>query len=152
MNAKAFLSRPWKLWCLLLDVKQKVAALKSMTERASAAFGPEAEPVSHSRNMSAMQDAIIRFSEAREEESRLNADYENAALEVALVINRVPDMVLRQFLEKRYLEFMTVTDAADALNHSERWGRQKHYEALNAVQEILDTDPPEFLSMTTESA
>ena len=152
MDAKELLSRPWKIWCCLLNVKQKVTALKSLTEKASVAFGPEAEPVSHSRNMTAMQDAIIRLSEAREEEARLNEVYMNAALEIGLVINRVQDMVMRQFLEKRYLEFMSIADAANALGHCERWGRQKHNEAVEAVQEILDTDPPEFLSMTPETA
>ena len=152
MDAKELLSRPWNLWCRLTDVKQKVAALKALTERASAAFGPEAEPVTHTRNVSAMQDAILRLSEAREEEARLKVAYTNASLEIGLVIDRVPDMMLRQLLERRYLEFMTIADAAAALDHSERWGRQKHYEGLDAVQEILDTDPPEFLFRKTESA
>ena len=44
----------------------------------------------------------------------------NASLEVGLVIDRVPEMVLRQFLEKRYLEFMTVIGTAKALVDVER--------------------------------
>ena len=67
-----------------------------------------------------MEDTIICLAEAREEEARLIEAYMNTALEVGLVIDRVPDMVLRQFLEKRYLEFMTVIGTAKALVDVER--------------------------------
>ena len=140
MDAKEFLSRPEELAQELDDAKQKVAALKARAERHGIAFGPEAIHVTHSRNTTAMEETIISLAEAREEEVRLREAFMNAALEIGLVIDRVPEMVLRQFLEKRYLEFMTVIGTAEAMGHSERWGRQKHREALEAVQEILDSE------------
>ena len=76
--------------------------------------------MTHSRNTTAMKETIICLAEAREEEARLREAYMNTALEVGLVIDRVPDMVLRQFLEKRYLEFMTVIGTAKALVDVER--------------------------------
>ena len=135
MDAKEFLSRPEELAQELDDAKQKVAALKARAERHGIAFGPEAIHVTHSRNTTAMEETIISLAEAREEEARLREAFMNAALEVGLVIDRVPEMVLRQFLE-----FMTVIGTAEAMGHSERWGRQKHREALEAVQEILDSE------------
>ena len=135
MDAKEFLSRPEELAQELDDAKQKVAALKARAERHGIAFGPEAIHVTHSRNTTAMEETIISLAEAREEEARLREAFMNAALEVGLVIDRVPEMVLRQFLE-----FMTVIGTAEAMGHSERWGRQKHRVALEAVQEILDSE------------
>jgi len=140
MDAKDFLERPWKLLGLLNDAKRKVTMLKAMAERGHAAYGPEAEVVSHSRNTNLLQDTVIRLAEAREEEARLHGEYIDAVLETGLVINRVQDPVARMVLEKRYLEFMTIVEIAKGADHSERWGRMRHAEGLRAVREILDSD------------
>ena len=149
MKAKEFLSRPRDLWKQLNAAKQKVASLKALTERVSIAFGPDTEPVSHSLNTSAMQDAAIRLSEARDELVRLHQAYFDVVLEVGLVLAGVTDPMLHEFLEKRFLEFMPVEKAATSMGFSPSWGRFIQPKALAAVQQILDDQPPADLSPAT---
>ena len=138
MTATEFLSRPESIWKKLCSARLKVASLKALTERVTAVFGKEHEPVTHTRNTSAMQDAAIRLSEARDEVADLEIDYAEAVLDVGLVIASVTEPLLHEFLEKRYLEFMTAEGAAKSMNFSESWSRFIHPKAIAAVQKILD--------------
>ena len=148
MKATDFLSRPRDLWKQLNAAKQKVASLKALTERVSIAFGPDTEPVSHSLNTSAMQEAAIRLSEARDDLICLHQAYFDVVLEVGLVLAGVTDPMLHEFLEKRFLEFMPVEKAAASMGFSPSWGRFIQPKALAAVQQILDEQPPADLSFS----
>ena len=69
-----FLSLPMQASNRLRRAQEKVTSLKSLTERVTTKFGLDSEPVTHSRNMSAMQDTIILLTEAEEEEQRLREE------------------------------------------------------------------------------
>ncbi len=152
MIAKEFLSRPHDLWNQLNAAKQRVASMKALTERVSIAFGPDTEPVSHSLNTSALQDAAIRLSEARDEFIRLRQAYLDVVLEVGLVLASVTDPMLHEFLEKRFLEFMPVEKAATSMGFPPSWGRFIQPKALAAVQQILDEQPPADLSFSDSAS
>ena len=138
MDAREFLSRPGFLRAELKDAEQKVASLKSLTERCSVAFGPESEPVAHTRNPDAMQDAIIRLSEAKEAAEELKTRLATAELEVGLLIARVESMECREVLEHKYLDGFSNRMTADSMDRSIRWVRMRHVDGLDAVQRILD--------------
>ena len=136
MNAKAYLSRAY---CIELQVQSKqeqIEALRSLACRVTAGGG--SEPVSHTRNVTSMQDTIVRILEAEEDLNRRIDDLVAMKLEIAETIDRVEDVTLRLILEKRYLSFLSWGQIAMDLHYSERWLQVKHGEALEAVQRILE--------------
>lgn len=135
MNAKTYLSR---VYCLDLQVKSKleqIEVLKSLAARVSASFG--SEPVSHTLNVTAMQDTVARIMEAEEDLQHRISELVEMKLEVSGVIDRVEDVYARIILEKRYLCFQSWMHIAADLNYSERYVHMKHGEGLRAVQQIL---------------
>ena len=138
MNAREYLSGPGTVRYRLECAKQKAASLKSLTERVTAAFGPETVAVSHTRNTSAMEEAAIRLMEAEEEVARLKAELAEAELDVGMTISQVEDPQLQELLIRRYLENVTVSAIAAEAGFTVCWGLGKHALALEKVQEILD--------------
>ena len=136
MNAKTYLSRAY---CIELQVQSKqeqIEALKSLACRVTAGAGRE--PVKKTRNVTAMQDTVVRILEAEEDLNRRIDDLVAMKLEIAETIDRVEDVTLRLILEKRYLAFLSWGQIAMDLHYSGRWLLKKHLAALAAVQQILD--------------
>ena len=138
MDAMEFLTLPMQVSNRLRRAQEKVASLKSLTERVTTKFGLDSEPVSHSRNMSAMQDTIILLSEAKEEEQRLQEELAAVELKVGAVLARLSDEKLYDFMVSRYLDFMTIEAAANEVGYSYSWGRLAVERGVAEVQEILD--------------
>lgn len=64
MTATAFLSQAYK-YHQCIDIKlEQIAVLRSLTQKITASY--DSETVSRTRNVSAMQDSIIRLLEAEE--------------------------------------------------------------------------------------
>ena len=138
MDAREFLSRPMQANNRLRRAQEKVAALKSLTERVTTKFGLDSEPVSHSRNISGMQDTIIQLSEAKEEEQRLKEELAAVELKVGAVLAKLSDEKLYDFMVSRYLDFMTIEAAANEVGYSYSWGRLAVERGVAEVQEILN--------------
>ena len=135
MNAKDYLSQAF---CIEMQVQSKleqIEALRSLACRVTAPMG--AEPVSHTRNVTSMQDTVERILEAEEELNRRIDDLVATKLEIARTIDRVEDVTLRLILEKRYLAFLSWGQIGMDLHYSGRWRQVKHAEALEAVERIL---------------
>ena len=136
MNARTYLSRAY---CIELQVQSKqeqIRALKSLACRVTTGAG--SEPVKKSRNVTALQDTIVRIMEAEEDLNRRIDDLVAMKLEIAQTIDLVEDVTLRLVLEKRYLSFLSWGQIAMDLHYSGRWLQVKHKEALEVVQRILD--------------
>ena len=88
MNAREFLEQPRRLKEQLDKADMEVDYLKSLAERVTVPFGPESQPVSHTTNVSAMQDAAIKLSEAREKAARIREEYCETVWDVGLLILR----------------------------------------------------------------
>ncbi|MCR4884129.1 MAG: hypothetical protein K6A68_11190 [Clostridiales bacterium] len=138
MNAMDFLSRPYRIYVLLEKARQKVAALQSLTERVTARFGLESVPVSHSRNTSAMQDTIAVLMEAKEETARLEDELAKVELETGMVLARLPDETLHDFMVARFLDYLPIAAITEKMNYSYSWGRLELAKGVSAVQQILD--------------
>ncbi len=141
MKAKTYLSQAWLLEQRVRSKLQQMASLRSLAEQMYRTFGPA--PVSKSRNVSAMEDTILRIQEAELELNRRIDHLVDAKREIAAVIDEVEDVKLRLILEKRYLTFMTWEQIAVDLHYTLRWTLQRHNQALEAVQEILDREKGE---------
>ena len=138
MDAMEFLTRPMQANNRLRRAQEKVAALKSLTERVTTKFGLDSEPVSHSRNISGMQDTIIQLSEAKEEEQRLKEELAAVEMKVGAVLAKLSDEKLYDFMVSRYLDFMTIEAAANEVGYSYSWGRLAVERGVAEVQEILN--------------
>ena len=138
MDAMEFLSQPMQASNRLRRAQEKVAALKSLTERVTTKFGLDSEPVSHSRNISGMQDTIIQLSEAKEEEQRLKEELAAVELKVGAVLAKLSDERLYDFMVNRYMDFMTIEAAANEVGFSFSWGRLAVERGVAEVQAIID--------------
>ena len=138
MDAREFLSLPMQASNRLRRAQEKVAALKSLTERVTTKFGLDSEPVSHSRNISGMQDTIIQLSEAKEEEQRLKEELAAVELKVGAVLAKLSDERLDDFMVNRYRDFMTIEAAANEVGFSFSWGRLAVERGVAEVQAIID--------------
>ena len=136
MEAKEFLSRAWNIETQVQSRLEQIERLRSLACRVTAGFGGEGG--SRSRNVTAMQDTIVRITEAEEKLNRKINELVAAKLGVMEVIDQVQDRTLQLLLEKRYVLFHTWEEVATGLGYTKRWMLKKHEDALDAVQRILD--------------
>ena len=136
MIAKEYLSGAWYIERQVQSKLEQIEALKSLACRVTAGMGNE--PVSRTRNVTSMQDTIVRILEAEDELNRRIDELVGMKLEIMRVIDRVQDITQRLILEKRYLSFRSWEQIAVDMCYTVRWTLMRHEEALAAVQEILD--------------
>ena len=136
MNARIFLSRAWNFELQVQSKLEQIEALKSLACRVNNGFGTE--KVSASRNPSSMEDVILRIMELEGDLNRRIDELVAIKREIARTIDMVEDVNLRKKKEKRYLSFLPWEQIAVDLHYTGRWLRDKHVEALRAVQRILD--------------
>ena len=138
MEAREFLGRARYLDLQVQSKLHQIEVLKSLACKVTTVYSEE--PVSHTRNVSSMEDIILRIMES---EGELNAQIDelvSVKLRIHAVINKVEDTLLRLILEKKYLEFESLVKIGGELNFSDRWMRDLHARALYEVQLILDEE------------
>ena len=136
MDAKEFLSRAFFLEQRIQSKQEQIAALRSLASRVTISYGNE--PVSHTRNVTSLQDTVEKILEAENELNRQIDTLVDTKLEIGRVIDRVENIQFRLILEKRYLLFRQWDDIGEEMGYSARWLQIRHHEALDEVQEILD--------------
>ncbi len=138
MNAFDFLSGAFRLEQRVQSKMEQAEALRSLAEHMTAGFGQT--PVKHSRNNTAMQDTIEKIMLVEEKLNQEIDELVDTKIEIARVIDMVPDVTLRLILEKRYLLFQYWEQIALELGWSARWLQVRHREAVREVQRILDEE------------
>ena len=136
MDAKEFLSRARNVETQVRSRMEQIEQLRSLACRVTPQYGGAGG--SRFRNVTAMEDTIVRITEAEEKLNRKIDELVTAKLEAAEVIDQVRDVTLRLLLEKRYLLFHPWDEIASDLGYTRRWTLKKHEAALDAVQRILD--------------
>ena len=114
----------------------QISALRSLAETMRSYTGNE--PVSHSRNVTSLEDSVIKILE---QEQELNNEIDRMVdlkREIQDVISEVKDLNYRLVLEKRHLCFESFPRIGEEMGHTDRWAQQKHMAALRVVQQILD--------------
>lgn len=135
MTAQEYLNRAYRMEQQVESKLQQISALRSMAESLTSCIGTE--PVSHTRNVTSMQDTVNKIIE---EEEALNAEIDRLVdikKEIAETISRVTNVTYRLILEKRHLCFQMWEQIAYELNYSVRSVQTKYGEALQVVEEIL---------------
>ena len=103
MKASVFLGQAFRLELQVQTKLQQIADLRALASHVTSFTGNE--PVSHTRDVTGMQNTIAKILE---EEESLNARIDrlvDAKREIREVIDCVEDVTLRLILEKRYLLF-----------------------------------------------
>ena len=136
MTALTFLSQGYKLELQVQSKLQQIADLRALATQVRSYS--DQEPVSHTRDVTAMQSTVAKIVE---EEETLNARIDalvDAKREIREVIDCVEDVTLRLILEKRHLLFQPWDEIAIDLGITSRWAKDRHREALKAVERVLE--------------
>jgi len=135
MTAKEFLSRAYKFDQRINSKLEQIAVLRSLTQKVTASF--DQEQVSHTRNVTSLQDTIIRLMEA---EQQLDAEIDELVdlkTEISAAICQLENMDYCILLEKRYLSFKTWEEIAVDMHYGIRWVQVMHGRALQAMDRLL---------------
>lgn len=135
MNAKEYLGQAYRLDQSITSKLQQVEGLRSLAERVTAAYGGEV--VSHSRNLTSLQDVIARLMEAEEELNQEIDKLVGLKIEIADAISELRNENYRLILEKRYLCYLRWDQIATDMNISRRWAITLHNRAMSAVGKVL---------------
>lgn len=135
MNAQDYLGQAYRLDQHITSKLQQVESLRSLTERVTVTYGGEV--VSHTRNVTSLQDTIIRLIEA---ENELNQEIDKLVdlkIKISNIISGVRNESYRLILEKRYLCFLPWDQIAADLNISRRWVLIQHKRAVAVVDKLI---------------
>jgi len=136
MSALEFLQQAYMLEQRIQTKLHQITSLRSLAETMRSYTGNE--PVSHTRNVTSLEDSVIKIME---QEQELNDEIDRLVdlkKEILDVIGEVRDLNYRLVLEKRHLCFESWPQIGEEMGHTDRWAQLKHQAALRVVQQILD--------------
>lgn len=136
MTAREYLGQAYRLDQWINSKLRQVENLRSLTQRVTASYGRE--PVSHTRNVTSLEDSIIRLMEGEEQINQQIDKMVNLKMDIAALIDHVRNENYRLILEKRYLCFLSWDEIATDLHYSSRWVRNVHERALEVVGKLLN--------------
>lgn len=137
MTAKEFLSRAYRLDTRINNRFEQLNRLKQLAGRTTAAYSGEV--VSHSRNVHANEDAIIRIIEAEQELNREIDELIAIKDDIKQVIALVAAPTCRLLLESRYLCMNRWDEVCGKLEVSRSRVFEIHQTALSMVETVLAT-------------
>lgn len=135
MTAKEYLGQAYRLDQRINSKLQQVDSLRSLTQKITASY--DGEVVSHTRNVTSLQDTIIRLMEAEEELNRQIDELVDLKMDIARLIDQVHNESFRLILEKRYLCFLQWDQIASEMHYSRRWVLNKHDRAVEVVDKLM---------------
>ena len=135
MTAREYLGQAYRLDQWINSKLRQVENLRSLTQRVTASYGRE--PVSHTRNVTSLEDSIIRLMEGEEQINQQIDKMVNLKMDIAALIDHVRNENYRLILEKRYLCFLSWDEIATDMHYSSRWVRNVHERALEVVGKLL---------------
>jgi len=135
MTAKDYLGQAYKLDQRINSKLQQVDSLRSLTQKVTASYGGEV--VSHTRNVSSLEDAIIRLMEVEQELNQQIDKLVSLKMDISRCVDLVKNDGFRLILEKRYLCFQQWDHIASDMHYSRRWVLNKHDRAVEVVEKIL---------------
>ncbi len=136
MNALEFLQQAYLLEQRIETKLHQITLLRSMGQTLRSFAGNE--PVNHTRNISALEDSVLKIMEQEQELGEEIDHLVDLKKEIQDVISQVKDMNYRLILEKRHLCFESWPRIGEEMGHTDRWAQAKHAMALQVVQQILD--------------
>lgn len=136
MTAREYLGQAYRLDQWINSKLRQVENLRSLTQKVTASY--DREPVSHTRNVTSLEDSIIRLMEGEEQINQQIDKMVNLKMDIAALIDHVRNENYRLILEKRYLCFLSWDEIATDMHYSSRWVRNVHERALEVVGKLLN--------------
>lgn len=138
-TSKEFLSQAYHINKEIKNLLERLEELRSTTQCMTASYGQE--QVNHTRNVTAMQDAIYSMMEKCDEIKQEVERLVGLKMQVENVIDQVKNPTYRLILSWRYLFSWTWEQIADEMGYSARWVHLNHDRALKVVDRLInDTD------------
>jgi len=134
--ASLFMSRAFRLEAQVQSKLQQIERLRSLASKVTS--NTANEPVSHTRDVTEMQDAVIRIMEEEEILKNRIKMLMDVKEQIRDVIEHVDDVTLQLILEKRYLLYESIKEIAADLGYTYRWTEKKHKKALQEADRIID--------------
>ena len=135
MTAKEFLGQAYRLDQRINSKLQQIDSLRGLTQKVTQSY--DNEGVSRTRNVSSLEDAIIRLMEAEEQLNMQIDQLVDTKIEIGKLIDMVHNESYRLLLEKRYLCFLSWDQIAAEMHYSRRWVLNKHERALEVADRLL---------------
>jgi hypothetical protein len=140
VEARKFLGRGFELYRDIQIKKEQAASIRASLDNSTVSLNNER--VLTTRNVSAMEDSIIRIiqleEDIRKETSRL-AIIQREAVEM---INQLDNLTMRSMLTKYYICFKSWDTIRSELNLSRKYSSNMHTMALRQIEDILKSFDP----------
>lgn len=121
---------------------RKAELYRSLTERVTTALG--GEQVTHTRNVTAMEDAILGLIDSREQLYERTKEYNAIVTEVARKLRSITVPYGEQILYYHYIEHCSLTIIAKKIYVSRTQVYRCHNDAIRELDELLSvTATPE---------
>lgn len=135
MTAKEYLGQAYRLDQRINSKIMQLDSLRSLSRKVTAAF--EGEKTSRSRNVTSLEDTIIRMMETEDELNKQIDSLTEIKNNITRYISAMEDIDYQLLLEKRYLCFMSWDQIAAESGCSLRWIHTLHSRALVAFEKVL---------------
>lgn len=134
-RGKEFLLRAEAMERRIDAALRKVELFRSLTERVTSHWGKES--VSHSRNVSANEDAIIQLMEAEEQLKQLCAEYGVVVSEITAVLASLESREDERLLSDIFLKHQPLEQIAAREHVTKSCVYKRCDRALKAIEELL---------------
>lgn len=135
MTAKEFLGQAYRLDQRINSKLQQIDSLRGLTQKVTQSY--DGEVVSRTRNVTSLEDAIIRLMKAEEELNQQIDQLVDTKIKIGKLIDMVHNESYRLLLEKRYLCFLPWDQIAADMHYSRRWVLNKHERTLEVADRLL---------------
>lgn len=113
----------------------KLDLCKSMTQHITPSLS--SDQVSHTRNVTASEDAIIRLMEAEEEIKRLTSQYGEIVCEIFAVLSSMENPLDEKLLADHYLRHVSFESMAAKEHVTRDCVYKRHSRALDELEMLL---------------
>ena len=137
MKTKEYLRQAYRLNQIINSEIEEVAMLREMACSITSPVLGDKVQISHSGDPPYMR-SLEKISMLEEKINSEIDELVDLKAEIREVIDCVEDVTLRLILEKRHLLFQPWDEIAIDLGITSRWAKDRHKEALKAVERILE--------------
>ena len=135
MTSKEYLSQAYLLESRIKVKQEQIEVLRASTQKVTATYGTEC--VSHSRNVTTLEDGVISINEAQAELNNMHGEMLRLQVEISEVIISLDNQTHSMILTKRYLRYLSWNRIANEMRYTVRWVQKQHGKALKAVDQLL---------------
>ena len=135
MRAIDFLMRATLAEKKLTSALEKVVRYRASVQRMTASL--DGNQVSHSRNVTAQEDAMIRYIEVSDEAARLSKEKNDILDEIYAVLDQLENESSRTILKRFYIDHASVATIDKEMYLNRQYLYEKKAIALEELDELL---------------